>query len=145
MDLGMKRMALRAFVPGYSTVRKIGLMKKHGFRKGAEIEANELMNDIPGVSHIYREGQKQGRYEGKKEGYVDASTVYEKKLREQAAQFLSEKSAFSETIDGYEALLDELQFYIKTLERKETLSKNEEADLDQAIKLQNSLEASHRE
>lgn len=141
--MGMKRMALRMLVPGYGVARQINMMKKHGMKKGIEMEANDLINDTPIVGHLLREGQRQGRYEGKKEGYIDASKVYEKKMKEQANRFLAEKNKFSETIDDYESLLDELQLYIQSLERKKVLSIDEEADLEQAIELQHNLEASH--
>lgn len=141
--MGMKRMALRILVPGYTAARQINMMKKHGMKKGLEMEGNDLVNDVPIIGHLFREGQKQGRYEGKKEGYVDASEVYEKKMKEQANRFLSEKNKFSKTIDDYESLLDELQLYIQSLERKKVLSIGEKADLEQAIELQHNLEASH--
>lgn len=62
--------------------------------------------------------RNKGRFEGMKAGYTEASNEYERKLREQANEFLSQKKSFEEAKDEYEHLLKEYEDYIQELERK---------------------------
>ncbi len=62
--------------------------------------------------------RNKGRLEGMKAGYTEASNEYERKLREQANEFLSQKKDFEKERDEYEKLLEQYKDYIKELERK---------------------------
>ena len=54
-------------------------------------------------------------YEGKKQGYAEASDEYEKKLLTQAEEFIKQKKDFQMERDAYEALLDEYEIEIEYL------------------------------
>lgn len=71
----------------------------------------------------------KGRMEGMKDGYREASEIYEQKLREQAAKFISQEIVFQEQKDEYEKLLDEYEEYIKNLEREQGVAKSVNSDL----------------
>lgn len=60
----------------------------------------------------------KGRFAGMKAGYTEASNEYERKLREQADEFLNQKKDFEKERNEYEKLLNEYEEYIKELERK---------------------------
>lgn len=57
-----------------------------------------------------------GKYDGKKEGYVEASDEYEKTLLALADEFLKQKKDFEKERDEYERLLDAYEKEIKQLE-----------------------------
>lgn len=59
-----------------------------------------------------------GKYDGKKEGYAEASDVYEKKLIHQAEEFIIQKRDFEREHDDYEALLDEYETELDRLSEK---------------------------
>lgn len=62
--------------------------------------------------------KNKGRFEGMKAGYNEASNEYERKLREQANEFLNQKKDFERERDEYEKLLNDYEEYIKELEKK---------------------------
>lgn len=70
---------------------------------------------------------ENGRALGKKEGYVQASFEYEKKLINQAEEFLKQKKVFESDKDRYEQLIDEYEIYIDNMMNKSNMS-NEEKD-----------------
>lgn len=73
------------------------------------------------VSHFYArwlDDKEKGRFEGMKEGYNSASDEYEKKLRQQAEEFLRQKKDFTKERDAYEQIIDEYEEYIRELEEK---------------------------
>ena len=83
----------------------------------------DVYEDNPITSGIYKAGCR----EGKKEGYVEASYEYEKKLLEQADLFLKQKKIYEKERDAYEALLDEYEKEISNLMEKvnRTTAENE--------------------
>lgn len=70
--------------------------------------------DDPLVAMIY----KSGKYDGKIEGYVEASDEYEKKLLGQADEFLKQRKDFEKERDEYEALVNAYEQEIEVLENK---------------------------
>lgn len=64
------------------------------------------------------EDRNKGRYEGMKVGYVEASGEYERKLRRQADEFLSQIKDIEREKAEYEKLLDDYENYVKELEKK---------------------------
>lgn len=70
--------------------------------------------DNPLTSAIYR----SGKYDGKKEGYSEASEQYEAKLIEQADRFLQQKEVFESERNAYEELLTEYEMEIDKLTNK---------------------------
>lgn len=81
------------------------------------------------------EDHNKGRYEGKKEGYAEASDEFEQKLRKQADDFLKQKKNVERALDEYEQLLDEYEKYILELEEKCAPSK----DIDEFASILNDL------
>lgn len=68
------------------------------------------------------EDRNKGRDEGRKDGYVEASREYERKLRKQADEFLNQIKDIERERDEYEKLLDDYEKYIEELEKKYTSS-----------------------
>lgn len=85
--------------------------------------------DNPISSRIYN----AGRFEGKKEGYVDASQEYEKKLLSQADEYINQTKVFEKEKDAYEALLDEYEKEINFLELKVDKTEEEIAYLQELL------------
>ena len=81
----------------------------------------DRQEDNPVTSLLYREG----KLDGKKEGYVAASNEYEKKLLTQADEFLKQKDLFSQQRDEYEKLLSEYEAEIERLEQKQARTEAE--------------------
>ena len=69
-----------------------------------------------GAAGIYSHAESTGELKGKKEGYTQASSEYEKKLLKQAEEFLNQKNNLSGNIQEKEKLLDEYEKYISELE-----------------------------
>lgn len=75
----------------------------------------------------------EGKHIGKKEGYVEASYEYEKKLLQQANKFLEQREAFNKENEEYRLLLNEYENYIEKLENREYLSIQEKDYLNQLL------------
>lgn len=61
--------------------------------------------------------RNKGKLAGMKAGYTEASKEYERKLREQANEFLSQKRSFEKERAEYEHLLEKYEDYIRELEK----------------------------
>ena len=73
------------------------------------------------VKHFYdrwNDDKAKGRFEGMKVGYMHASEEYEKKLRDQAADFLRQIKNIEKNEKEYKQLIREYEEYIETLERE---------------------------
>ena len=80
-----------------------------------------------------------GKYDGKKEGYVEASDEYEKKLLAQADEFLKQTKDFERERDEYEVLLDAYEREIEELENKVNRTQSENDLLQQLLLKERSL------
>ncbi|MBR5021642.1 MAG: hypothetical protein IKY18_00330 [Oscillospiraceae bacterium] len=89
----------------------------------------DLTEDNPITSAIYRDG----RYEGKIEGYAEASEEYEAKLLDQADKFLTQQKVFESERDEYEKLLDAYEQEIDALMEKVNRTEAENAYLQQLL------------
>lgn len=113
--MGLKRFIWRHTPEGalIDTIRSV--VKEKSLIGGLKRMENEKWKeDNPVTSAIY----KSRKYDGKKEGYVEASAVYEKKLLEQADTFLRQKEIFESQRNSYEDLLDQYEEEIDCLEKK---------------------------
>lgn len=72
----------------------------------------------PLLDKIIEHETKPYVHEGEQAGYARASDVYEKKLLEQADQFLAQSQSFERERDAYEVLLDEYEAEIQKLTNK---------------------------
>ena len=89
----------------------------------------DLTEDNPLGSAIYN----SGKYDGKIEGYAEASDEYKAKLLEQADKFLQQQKIFEFERDEYEALLDSYEQEIDTLTEKENRIESENDYLQQLL------------
>lgn len=89
----------------------------------------DLCEDNPITSRIYQEG----KFDGKKEGYVEASYDYETKFIRQADEFLKQKQIMENARDEYEKLLDEFEAEIEFLSNKVDKTKSENDYLQQLL------------
>lgn len=62
--------------------------------------------------------KQKGRFDGMKDGYAEASGEYERKLRKQAEEFISQKKDVERERDEYEKLINDYETYIAELEEK---------------------------
>lgn len=95
----------------------------------------DITEDNPFTKAIY----ESGKYDGKEEGYIEASDEYEKKLLAQADEFLKQTKDFIREREEYEALLDAYEKEIDELERKVNRSQVENALLQQLLLKERSL------
>ena len=95
--------------------------------------------DITEDSLIGKAIYNSGKYDGKKEGYVEASAEYEKKLLAQADEFLKQTKDFVRERDEYEALLDAYEREIDELENKINRTQVENVLLQQLLLKERSL------
>ena len=89
----------------------------------------DFTEDNPIGKAIYQ----SGKYDGKVEGYEEASGEYEKKLLAQADEFLKQKKDFEKERDEYEALLDAYEQEIDELENKVDRTQAENELLQQLL------------
>lgn len=97
--MGLGRFLKHVLVPGTYIVDLVKNMVDEGsVVEGCKKSINqEIAEDNPFTSPVY----KYGKYDGKKEGYAEASTEYEKSLLNQADEFLKqEKDYEKETNTG---------------------------------------------
>ena len=97
-----------------------------GYKKTIKEDVTE---DNPIGKAIY----SSGKYDGKKEGYAEASDEYENKLLMQAEEFLNQKKDFEKERDKYEALLDEYEAEIDILTEKVNKTEAEKEYLQQLL------------
>lgn len=71
--------------------------------------------------------------EGERAGYARASDVYEKKLLDQADQFLAQTQLYEKERDAYETLLDEYEAEIQKLTEKVNRTEIENQYLQQLL------------
>ena len=128
--MGLKRFIWRHTPTGamIDTIRSIAEEKSviGGLKR---MQDEEWTEDNPVTSAIY----KSGKYDGKKEGYIEASAVYEKKLLEQADAFLQQKEIFESQRKSYEELLDQYEEEIDCLKKKADRSEAENQLLQQLL------------
>ena len=90
--MGLRRFIKHVLVSGTFTTD----MVKNMVDEGSVVEGykktikQEITEDNPLTSTIY----KTGKFDGKKEGYAEASDEYKKKLLMQAEEFLNQKKDF---------------------------------------------------
>lgn len=125
--MGFGRFVKHVLVPGsvYNDIAKNTIYEGSvvgGFKRTLK---EHYCEDMPITSHIY----KAGKYDGKVEGYNEASKEYVEKLLKQADEFINQKKVFEKERDVYEALLDEYEKEIDALEQKVDKTEAENAYL----------------
>ena len=105
------------------------IIEEGSIKNGLKITVREDLEDTPIVSNIYN----MGKYEGKKQGYVDASKEYEEKLLSQAEHFINQKELLINEVSNYEKLLDEYEVEIEKLEEKLNKTESENQYLSKLL------------
>lgn len=123
----------------------MGLLKRihENAKAGADAPINPLIADggaqiassllLKTTAKILDRATEDYVFEGKKQGYAEASDVYEKKLLEQANMFTKEKDAFTKERDEYEDLLDKFDKRICELQEKVNKSQQEVVLLNELL------------
>lgn len=112
-----KRFAKKSLIPGYFWKDLVTKIQDDGFKDGIiEKLREDLMEDNPLIGPFYDIGKADGRFEGKKEGYTQASGVYEDKIVNQAKKFEHQKHDLEQNIENKDLLLDRYENYIQHLE-----------------------------
>lgn len=133
--MGIARFLKKALIPGYDAYDITKKIKDNGFKEGIKERFKEDLEDTPVISQIYQ----AGKYEGKKEGYVQASFEYEKKLLKQGDAFLKQKKHFESERMEYEQLLDEYEQYIEEMSKRNNLSAEQNRYLHELIVVEREL------
>ena len=105
------------------------IIEEGSIKNGLKRTVREDLEDTPIVSNIYN----MGKYEGKKQGYVDASKEYEEKLLSQAEHFINQKELLINEVSNYEKLLDEYEVEIEKLEGKLNKTESENQYLSKLL------------
>lgn len=127
--MGIIRLLKRSVIPGQMAVDIVkSVIEEKNLVKGMKKIAKETFTeDTPGLADIYN----MGRYEGKKQGYVEASKEYEEKLLLQAEHFINQKELLVNEVSNYEELLDEYE--IERLEGKLNKTESENQYLSKLL------------
>ena len=114
--MGFIRFLMKQTIPGYSTVNTIkNIVDEGGVSGGVKRTLKEdFCEDNPITSTFY----KIGKNDGKQEGYVEASKVYELKLRSLTEMFLNKKKVYDNQVADYEMLLNDYEALIDELQQK---------------------------
>lgn len=81
------------------------------------------------LKNLYDEGKDEGR----RDGYVEASYEYEKKLLKQAEEFLKQKEIAKSKRKQYDNLINEYENYIDELENKVQITEQEKEYLNRLL------------
>lgn len=128
--MGVKRLLIHTLLPESRVVDGIKNIKSEGgIIEGYKKSINDEIEDIKAVSP----GYKLGVFDGKKEGYSEASDVYEKKLMEQADLFLNQIKDYKKVQDEYDKLLDEYEKEIQFLTEKNNKTEKEKEYLQELL------------
>lgn len=134
--MGFKRFLKKSLIPGYRLKGIVENVATFGVVDGLKEEFKETyLEDMPGVSHIYN----AGKYEGKKEGYIQASNEYEKKLLKQGEEFLKQTKIFESDKVRYEKLIDDYERYIDEMMQKNNMSNQEKDYMNQIMVMERKL------
>ena len=128
--MGLGRMLWRSTGIGRTIDTVKNMVEEGSVIEGVKKTAKEdWCEDNPITSRVYQ----AGKYDGKVEGYEEASDEYEEKLLKQADEFLKQKQIFESERDAYEALLDEYETEIDDLSEKLDKTEAENEYLQQLL------------
>lgn len=128
--MGLKRWLWRSTGIGRSidTVRNI--LDEGSFSGGVKRTIKEDFTEDNLIGKVIYDS---GKYDGKIEGYEEASDVYEHKLLEQADLFLNQKKVFESERDKYEELLNAYEEEIEKLVNKANRNEQEKEYLQELL------------
>lgn len=109
-----------------------GLAADDLIKKSPVIDVNGLLLSAcigKSLKNLYDEGKDEGR----RDGYVEASYEYEKKLLKQAEEFLKQKEIAKSKRKQYDNLINEYENYIDELENKVQITEEEKEYLNRLL------------
>ena len=128
--MGIGRFLWRATGIGHNIDTAKNIVKERSLIKGVKKTIKEdFCEDNPVTSHIYN----AGKFDGKKDGYQQASEEYEAKLLKQADLFLEQIKDFKKEKEAYDELLKEYEAAILELEEKANRTEQENQILQELI------------
>ncbi|MCR5667427.1 MAG: hypothetical protein K6G05_00045 [Lachnospiraceae bacterium] len=128
--MGLRRMLWRSTQLGRTVDTVKNIVDEGSIVDGIKRTVKEdFCEDNPITSRVYQ----SGRYDGKIEGYEEASDEYEEKLLKQADEFLKQKQIFESERDSYEELLDAYEEEIDALSEKVNRTEAENEYLQQLL------------
>jgi len=139
----MKRLIRRAALPQLHAIELGQNIVKYGFKAGVMIHKAEMEADIElaiSKTSLYKKGQ----YQGKKDGYVEASNAYAEKLKTQASYFQEHQEEASSKFTEYEELISEYERYIDSLKQQPREDTDAGQKLEVALQDYSSLKALRR-
>lgn len=120
--MGLGRLFWRATGIGHRIDTVKNIIDEGSIVKGVKKTVKEdFCEDNPVTAHIYN----VGKFDGKKDGYAQASEEYEAKLLEQADLFLKQIKDFKKEKEAYEELLKEYEVAIAEIEEKANRTEQE--------------------
>ncbi|WP_058953074.1 hypothetical protein [Clostridium tyrobutyricum] len=134
--MGFERFLKKILIPEYNAIDMAQKIVENGVVDGIKEKIKEdLLEDTPVISHIYN----VGKYDGKKDGYAQASHEYEKKLLKQADEFLKQANVFKSDKVRYEKLIDDYERYIDKMMQKGNMSNEEKDYMNQIMVMERRL------
>lgn len=128
--MGLIRLIWRSTGIGRTIDTVKNIVDEGGMIKGLKKTTREdLLEDLPITKIVYKVGLEEGTHEG----YKDASQEYEKKLLEQAEEFLKQKKIYENEREEYELLMDDYEKEIEKLSNKLHRNENENRYLQQLL------------
>lgn len=120
--MGLGRLFWRATGIGHRIDTVKNIIDEGSIVKGVKKTVKEdFCEDNPVTAHIYN----VGKFDGKKDGYAQASEEYKAKLLEQADLFLKQIKDFKKEKEAYEELLKEYEVAIAEIEEKANRTEQE--------------------
>lgn len=134
--MGIKRWIWKRTGIGLTVETYKNIFKERSIVKGTKKTIKEeFCEDNPFTAPIY----KEGKYDGKKEGFAEASDMYKEKLIKLADEFLKQKNLIENKIKEYNELLDDYDAEIKMLVDKIDRTENDNAYLRELLARESKL------
>lgn len=141
--MGFKKRLLNLVVPGGPMlIPVVKNVSKHGFKDGLSEAIKEIerdQNEMLKQSVFFKHAYDLGQHDGQKKGYIDASAIFEQKLKTQALDFLSREQNVLTNLNELESLLEGMEAYIEYLTQKSELTNQENQNLKEALVLERRL------
>jgi len=116
--MAFKKRLLNLVVPGGPMLIPVVKVSKHGFKDGLSEAIKEIerdQNEMLKQSVFFKHAYDLGQHDGQKKGYIDASAIFEQKLKTQALDFLSREQNVLTNLNELESLLEGMEAYIEYL------------------------------
>jgi len=93
---------------------------------------SELLKNAP----IFKDVYSLGKAEGMRDGYIDASVIFEKKLKAQLIAFLEKEENLKLNVEELEKLLIEIEEFVKYLTNQTEMMRNKQLKLEESLQLE---------